>query len=160
MTVSGRDGGLGDALTAVLEAGVARLVPSDANGPGAAEAHVARYITRALGSDYRNHRRTYEEGLEAIDHHARSSFHAPFAELSSEHQDVVLADAEQGRMPEASAAQAFFELLLRHTREGMFSDPRWGGNAEQIGWQLLGYPGPRHAWSEEEQRIVQPSPPA
>ncbi len=160
MTAGGRDGGLGDAPAAVLEACVARLVPSDENGPGAAEAHAARYITRALDSDYRHHRRTYEEGLEAIDGHARSSFHSPFVELPPEHQDTVLADAEQGRMPGASAARAFFELLLQHTREGMFADPRWGGNAERIGWQLLGYPGPRHAWSEEEQRIVESSRPA
>jgi gluconate 2-dehydrogenase gamma chain len=150
--------GLGDAQTAVLEAGVARLIPSDESGPGAAEAQVARYITRALAGVYRHHRQTYEDGLEAIDGHARSSFDRPFVELASEHQDIVLADAELGRMPGALASQAFFELLLRHTREGMFSDPRWGGNEEQVGWQLLGYPGPRHAWSEEEQRIVERSP--
>ena len=32
-----------------LEAIVARLIPSDANGPGALEAGAARYIDRALG---------------------------------------------------------------------------------------------------------------
>ena len=33
----------------VLEAVVARLIPTDANGPGAAEARAAHYIDRALG---------------------------------------------------------------------------------------------------------------
>jgi gluconate 2-dehydrogenase gamma chain len=36
----------------------------------------------------------------------------------------------------------FFRLLRRHTIEGMFSDPLHGGNANMIGWQLIGYPGP------------------
>ena len=67
---------------AVLEAVVSRLIPSDENGPGAAEAQVARYITRALDGDYRHHRRAYEEGLEAIDGHARSSFRCSFVSLA------------------------------------------------------------------------------
>src|SRR5262245_64017461 len=33
----------------ILEAIVARLIPSDASGPGAAEARAAHYIDRALG---------------------------------------------------------------------------------------------------------------
>ena len=37
----------------------------------------------------------------------------------------------------------FFQLLRAHTVEGMFSDPMHGGNAGLIGWQLVGYPGPR-----------------
>src|SRR6185503_15727209 len=38
--------------TATLEAIVARLIPSDANGPGALEAGAARYIDRALGDAF------------------------------------------------------------------------------------------------------------
>ena len=34
---------------ATLEAIVARLIPTDANGPGATEARAARYIDRAIG---------------------------------------------------------------------------------------------------------------
>ncbi len=154
MTAGESDGGLGAARLAVLEAVVSRLIPADENGPGAAEAQVARYITRALDGDYRQHRRAYEEGLEALDGHARSTLHDAFVSLAPEHQDAVLADVENGLVPGSGSAQAFFELLLRHTVEGMFGDPQWGGNAGRIGWRLLGYPGPRHVWSEEEQRIV------
>jgi hypothetical protein len=160
MTAGESDGGLGAARLAVLEAVVSRLIPADENGPGAAEAHVARYITRALDGDYRQHRRTYEEGLEALDGHARSTSHDAFVSLAPEHQDAILVDLECGRVPGCASSQAFFELVLRHTVEGMFGDPQWGGNAGQIGWSLLGYPGPRHAWSEEEQRIVDAGPPA
>src|SRR5688500_13792399 len=37
------------AEAATLEAIAARIIPSDANGPGAVEARAARYIDRALG---------------------------------------------------------------------------------------------------------------
>ncbi len=36
----------------------------------------------------------------------------------------------------------FFDLLQTHTIEGMFCDPLHGGNADMIGWQLVGFPGP------------------
>ena len=31
----------------------------------------------------------------------------------------------------------------------MFSDPHHGGNADMIGWQLIGYPGPRMSYRDE-----------
>jgi hypothetical protein len=144
------DGGLGAVRLDVLEAVVARLIPTDENGPGATEARVARYISRALDGDYREHRPAYEKGLAAIDDQARLTLHSSFTALAPEQQDALLMDVECGRSP----SHAFFELVLRHSIEGMFGDPQWGGNAEQAGWALLGYPGPRHVWSEEEQHIV------
>jgi len=33
-------------------------------------------------------------------------------------------------------------MLRQHTVEGMFSGPMHGGNADLIGWPLIGYPGP------------------
>jgi gluconate 2-dehydrogenase gamma chain len=43
----------------------------------------------------------------------------------------------------------FFQLLRAHTIEGMFSDPMHGGNAGLIGWQLVGYPGPRMNYKDD-----------
>ncbi len=37
----------------------------------------------------------------------------------------------------------FFSLLRRNTIEGMFCDPMHGGNVDMLGWQLIGFPGPR-----------------
>ena len=50
---------------ATLEAIVARLIPTDANGPGASEARAARYIDRALGGFLASSRDTYRVGLAA-----------------------------------------------------------------------------------------------
>jgi gluconate 2-dehydrogenase gamma chain len=43
----------------------------------------------------------------------------------------------------------FFSLLRTHTIEGMFCDPMHGGNADLIGWQLVGFPGPRMGYLDD-----------
>jgi hypothetical protein len=77
-----------------LEAIVARLIPTDENGPGAAEAHAAHYIDRALAGPLRSSREAYAAGLDALDAYAQSKNGAPFARLSAPDQDAVLADME------------------------------------------------------------------
>jgi gluconate 2-dehydrogenase gamma chain len=37
----------------------------------------------------------------------------------------------------------FFSALVLHTRQGMFCDPVYGGNDSRVGWDLIGFPGPR-----------------
>jgi hypothetical protein len=45
-----------------------------------------------------------------------------------------------------------------HTIQGTFCDPYYGGNANFIGWDMIGYPGLRMAVGEDEQRMTAPSP--
>ncbi len=65
----------------VLEAITARLIPSDATSPGAAEARAAHYIDRALGGALASFRDTYRAGLASVDAFARASRGAAFAQL-------------------------------------------------------------------------------
>src|SRR6185295_19142117 len=58
---------------ATLEAFVARLIPNDANGPGALEAGAARYIDGALGDALAVRRPAYAAGLAALEAYARST---------------------------------------------------------------------------------------
>jgi gluconate 2-dehydrogenase gamma chain len=139
---------------ATLEAIVARLIPSDANGPGALEAGAARYIDAALGSALAPQRAAYAAGLAAVDAYARTIASTAFAALPPERQDAVLTDMEQNRATGfSSAAAALFDLVLGHTLEGTFGDPHYGGNQDYIGWELLGYPGLRLAVTAEQQRM-------
>ncbi len=143
-----------------LEAIVARLIPSDENGPGAAEARAAHYIDRALTGPLRSARAAYADGLAALDAYAQSKKGAPFAKLSASDQDAVLSDLEKnvatGFTPNAAA---FFNLLRTHTIQGTFCDPYYGGNANFVGWDLIGYPGVRLAVSADDQRMaVRPKP--
>ena len=138
----------------VLEAIAARLIPTDANGPGATEARAARYIDRALGGALASSRSTYQAGLNALDAYARSTRGRPFAELSAPDQDAVLADVESGAAPGfADGSAAFFNLVRTHTIQGTFSDPYYGGNASFVGWDMVGYPGVRTIVTPDEQRL-------
>lgn len=145
---------LSAAEAATLEAIVARLIPADANGPGALEAGAARYIDGALGSALAAERSAYAAGLAAVEAYARSSAGNSFAALSAEAQDTVLTAIEQDRAPGFTpSSAAFFDLVLEHTLEGMFCDPHYGGNQGFVGWELVGYPGVRLAVSADEQRM-------
>jgi len=138
----------------VLEAIAARMIPSDGNGPGAAEARAAHYIDRALGGALASSRDVYRSGLAAVDGYARTSKGAPFAKLSAADQAAVLSDMEAnvaaGFVPDAST---FFNLVRAHTIEGTFCDPYYGGNADFVGWDLVGYPGVRLAVAANDQRL-------
>jgi len=137
-----------------LEVITARLIPSDANGPGALEAQAARYIDRALGGALASSQDAYRSGLAAVDAYARTTKGAAFARLSAADQDAVLrameANVASGFVPDAST---FFNLVRAHTIQGTFCDPYYGGNADFVGWDLIGYPGVRLAVTPNEQRL-------
>ena len=142
-----------------LEAIVARLIPTDENGPGAAEARAAHYIDRALAGALASSRKAYSAGLVAVDTYAQASKGAPFAKLAARDQDAVLTDMERnvatGFTPNSST---FFNLVRAHTLQGMFCDPYYGGNANFVGWDLIGYPGVRIAVTADEQRMMDLKP--
>lgn len=145
---------LTEAEGATLEAVVARLIPADAAAPGALEAGAAHYIDRALSGALAASLPAYRAGLAALDRYAEAERGGRFRTLADSDRDDLLAalesDAAPGFTPSASA---FFELLHTHTIEGTFSDPAYGGNANFIGWELLGYPGLRTSVPPDLQRI-------
>ena len=152
-----------ETLTAVeaetLGAIAARLIPTDGTGPGATEARATQYIDRALGGALAPFRDTYRAGLAALDRYAQSSKGNPFARLSAADQDVVLGDVERNAATGFSQSSAFFNLVLAHTMQGTFCDPYYGGNANFVGWDLVGYPGVRLAVTTDEQKLnARPSP--
>ena len=139
----------------LLDAIVARLIPTDANGPGATEARAVHYIDRALGGPLASSRQAYTSGLTALDRYARSSHGKAFAELAAADQDAVLTDVESGTAAGFPDAAAFFAMLLSHTHQGTFGDPYYGGNANFIGWDLLGYPGVRTMVTAADQQRLE-----
>lgn len=133
----------------VIAAAAARIFPSDESGPGASEAGVVIYIDRQLGSAYGRDAYRYsqppfepgvpEQGWQGSEtprdiYRAGLKMLGPLHRLSAEDQDNRLKQIEN---------TVFFALLRSHTIEGMFCDPMHGGNAGMIGWQLIGFPGPR-----------------
>ena len=143
-----------------LRAIISRIIPADDNGPGALEARADRFIDRALAGALRPERPAYKAGLASLNAYAQSSKGAPFAKLSTADQDTLLTEMQQGRAAGFTVDSAqFFNLVRTNTIQGTFSDPFYGGNANFIGWDLIGYPGARIMVTANLQRIgVKPEP--
>jgi gluconate 2-dehydrogenase gamma chain len=143
-----------EALT--VAAAAARIFPSDENGPGAKEAGVVIYIDRQLAGPYGSDRHRYtlgpfvEDAAPEFGYQGKATPREIYREelktlkgledRNAAQQDEALRGIEQSK---------FFELLKQHTVEGMFCDPLHGGNADMIGWQLIGFPGPRMSNAED-----------
>jgi gluconate 2-dehydrogenase gamma chain len=144
----------------MLEAIVARLIPTDANGPGAIEARAAHYIDRALAGALADQLEAYRAGFAAFDRYCRSSRGKPFVDLSATDQDSVLIDVESGAATGSGAgftgsSAAFFNMVKAHTWQGTFGDPYYGGNANFVGWDLIGYPGVRTMVTAADQQRLE-----
>jgi len=139
----------------IVASAAARIFPSDEVGPGAAEAGVIVYIDRQLAGPYGRDRYRYtqppfETGPPELGYQGKATPReiyrdglktlAGFADLPAAAQDDALRKIE---------TTLFFTLLRTHVIEGMFCDPMHGGNAGMIGWQLIGFPGPRMSFDEE-----------
>src|SRR5512143_3688311 len=96
-----------------------------------------------LGGAKTGLRSVYQSGLAKVDEVARAVKGAPFASLSTADQDAVLAMLDAGAFaPDPRRDNAtFIELVIRHTIEGAFSPPEYGGNAGLQGWSLCGLEG-------------------
>jgi gluconate 2-dehydrogenase gamma chain len=135
----------------IIAAAASRVFPSDDSGPGAREAGVAIYIDRQLAGSYGRDRYRYRQGpfedapLE-FGYQAKATPREiyldglkelrGFDRLAPDEQDKVLQRTER-------ESPLFFDLLRQNTIEGMFCDPMHGGNIDMVGWQLIGFPGPR-----------------
>jgi gluconate 2-dehydrogenase gamma chain len=99
-------------------------------------------------------RESYRAGIAALDRFAQSEYGSGFADLSEEDQNEIiqaLVDDEAEGFDEPSAAD-FFAMVRQHTLEGMFADPRYGGNRGLVGWRMLDYPGAQRAYTPRDMK--------
>ena len=143
----------------VVQAACERIFPTDAAGPGATEAGVVIYIDRQLAGPYGRDKYRYTKPpfVESVPEHGYQGKQNPreiYREGIARLGDLTaLAPAARDEKLRTIETTTFFRLLRQHTIEGMFSDPLHGGNANMIGWQLIGYPGPRMSYREEIDKL-------
>jgi gluconate 2-dehydrogenase gamma chain len=148
-----------------IEPACERLIPADDLGPGALGAGVTNYLDKQLGGAWGAGERLYRSGpwqpgtasqgyqlpftpaelfhtsLRAIiqDLTARGT---PFHEMSADAQDTYLKSLESGAHDlDGVPSGVFFDMLLKMTIEGFFSDPAYGGNRNMVAWRMIGFPG-------------------
>ena len=98
-------------------------------------------------------RDVYRIGVAATDRYANAQFGKDFVNLSETQQDSIIGAMAGGSVTSFDkelSAESFFHTLRRHTTEGMFSDPAYGGNRNLAGWKLVGYPGAQRAYLPSE----------
>jgi len=163
---------------AFVQAAVDRLIPADAEGPGALELGVAEFLDRQMDDAYGRGelwymqgpfhpeaaptlgyqlrftpRELYRAGIKAVDDWCGRQHGKPFAELAPDQRDEVLRQLEGGAIElDGVPAKAFFAQLLTNTKEGYFADPMYGGNKGMGSWKMIGFPGARADfmdWSEQ-----------
>jgi gluconate 2-dehydrogenase gamma chain len=114
-----------------VEAIAAQIIPTDST-PGAREARVIYFIDRALATFAAGDRPALLKGLKELQSKVRKRFPKTkqFSALNSAQQIELLKTIEE---------TPFFELMRTMTIFGMFANPSYGGNYNQIGWKLIGF---------------------
>jgi gluconate 2-dehydrogenase gamma chain len=159
---------------AFVESATERLIPADELGPGAKACDVPLFIDHQLDGPYGRGQSWYMQGpwkkgektqgfqsrlgpadmyrlaIKAINAHVASQQAGKkFSDLPVDAQDSLLSDMETGKLKlEGVDAAAFFKILLQNTKEGMFSDPIYGGNKDMAGWKMIGFPGARYDYRD------------
>ena len=116
--------------------------------PGAVEIGAVHYIEIALTGDYAALAQLYRQGLRMVDRFAQSKFGRRFDSLAEAQKDAVLADFESGAVTSFAKAAEFFETVRYHVLEGVFCEPRYGGNRGMIGWRLVHFPGQQFGYAD------------
>jgi gluconate 2-dehydrogenase gamma chain len=148
-----------------IEAACERLIPADEAGPGALGAGVPNYLDKQLAGAWGAGERLYRSGPwqqgtpsqgYQLPFTPAELFHtavgaiirdlekrgAAFADLAPDAQDDYLKSLEAGTSDlDGVPAAVFFDMLLRMTVEGFFSDPVYGGNRNMVAWRMIGFPG-------------------
>ena len=133
----------------IVAAAASRIFPSDDSGPGAREAGVVIFIDRQLAGPYGRDR--YRFTQPPFEDSPRELGYQGSASPRQIYRDGLRNLQGFDRLPASEQDQAlrkiestiFFSLLRQNTIEGVFCDPLHGGNVDMVGWQLVGFPGPR-----------------
>ncbi|MEJ8307968.1 gluconate 2-dehydrogenase subunit 3 family protein [Agrobacterium larrymoorei] len=158
---------------AFVVAAVARLIPSEGEGPGALETCVPVFIDMQLAGEFGRAADWYMEGpheadasplrgwqtpltplqiyqqaIPVFDEWCRTTHRKIFAELDDATQDLALTSLQKDEVKLDPEMRDFFSILLSNTKEGYFADPLYGGNHKMQAWTYIGFPGARGSYKE------------
>lgn len=119
---------------ATLNAVCEQIIPADQD-PGAAWAGAVNFIDIQLTRHYRKYQKAYRDGLAAVNKAALDAQGKVFAGLDWDRQTAVLKALEKAKDP-------FIALVVAHTMQSFYGDPRHGGNRDHVSGKMLGVPFP------------------
>lgn len=121
-----------------LAAIAARIMPTTET-PGATDAGVIYFIDRALGAEMQGMQASLQTGLGALNARVASEHEeiGRFAELDDDAQDELLTAIED---------DGFFDSMWMLTITGFFAMSSYGGNKNNVAWDLIDFKGNHGAW--------------
>ena len=128
-----------DAADAADFAAIAARIMPTTDTPGATEAGVIYFIDRALAAELEGSLDALKTGLADLNTlvAGQGSDKSRFAELDDDAQDELLTSVENG---------GFFNQLWMITITGFFAMSSYGGNKDNIAWDLIDFEGDHGAW--------------
>src|SRR5262245_15663610 len=111
---------------------------------GSAAAGLPAHLDAQHGGPRVGLRDVYRSALAKVDEVAQAALGRPFVELGPTEQDQIFVaiDSHAVFPPDPSrGGSSFVDLLIRHTLEGCFAPPEYGGNANTDGWRMIGIEG-------------------
>jgi len=105
---------------------------------------LVKFLERQLMGFLRVHQQSYRDGIAGVDESSIALHGKKFVDLPAYQQDAVLSAMEKNKAPgeiwTRLPARQFFDLVVTHTMQGYYGDPRHGGNREAVSWKMLGVP--------------------
>ena len=116
----------------------ARIIPTT-DTPGATEAGVIHFIDKAFAAEMSGQLDFARAGLAELNDALGNQYTdaAQLGDLSEDEQDAFLQTRE---------TTGFFNLMWAMTIFGFFSMEKYGGNKDQVGWELIGFEGGHGPW--------------
>jgi gluconate 2-dehydrogenase gamma chain len=112
----------------------ARIIPTT-DTPGATEAGVIHFIDLAFADRMSDSLDAARSGLAEFNANVRDGLR--FARLDTAEQDALLRSIEDTE---------FFGLMRTMTITGFFAMGKYGGNKDNVGWELIGFGGHNGGW--------------
>ena len=117
---------------------IANLIVPGGKTPGARDARVVFFIDNALGSFFAAQLPAFRQGL--------AEFQKGHAERNGSSPTFATApEAQQIAWLKAVDKTPFFVAVRRLTILGLLALPKYGGNHDKLGWQVIGFVD-RHVW--------------
>jgi gluconate 2-dehydrogenase gamma chain len=119
------------------------LFPTTSNAPGAREIRATAYLERILSEAHTDpdDKEFIRNGVGWLNEIAQEKHGKMFHELAEDQREVALRQIEQ-----SGAGERWLSLNLLYIFEALLSNPVYGANPDEIGWQWLahqpGFPQP------------------
>ena len=127
-----------------------QIIPEDQD-LGAVSAGVVNYIDVQLSSRLKRLKKVYRRGIAELNDHSFEKYGKRFASLSDQQQIAFLTAIDRDEAWKETSLHKFFRIVIDHTMQGFYGDPRHGGNRDRASWAMLklSYPPIRGRFHED-----------